>query len=73
MSDTYLIDGCQNGHVFVFSSPGSDGKTPEGTLCKCGKTFAHWTRCPTCGHDVLEPRKVDGSDSGLLINIFKEI
>ncbi len=34
MSDTYLIEGCQNGHVFVFSSPGSDGKAPEGTLCQ---------------------------------------
>jgi hypothetical protein len=48
--------GTPCGHVFIWA--GDPRTVPEGYFCSCGKTKAHYAKCPTCGHEKLEARTV---------------
>ena len=43
---------CANGHVWYYSSGGSNDEVPEGMLCQCGQMKWHRETCPCCGQTV---------------------
>ena len=51
---------CANGHVFMYAGQPPEGRTPEGWLCECGQTKAHWKQCGECGQEILEAVPLNG-------------
>jgi hypothetical protein len=43
---------CIGGHVFAYAGHPPDGRIPEGWVCGCGQTVAHWQKC-NLGHEHL--------------------
>jgi hypothetical protein len=42
----------EDNHSFTWAGTTSDSKVPEGHICDCGQTVAHYTKCPCCGAEV---------------------